>query len=89
MGDRHEVKLQQVTFKVVQQVREMQNKKCSEKVCDKHEWQTGEQAKDKDDTEDGTDGETQGTKTSTKNENKRMTQTVKLNHVHPFFYIQS
>lgn len=63
----------------------MQNKKCSEKVHDKHEWQTEEQAKDKDETEDGTDGETQGTKTTTKNENKRMTQTVKLNHVHPFF----
>lgn len=36
----------------------MQNKKCSDKVRAKHEWQTREQAKDKDETEDGTDGET-------------------------------
>lgn len=58
MGNRCEVKLQQVTFKVIQQVNEMQNNKCSEQVRAKHEQQTGEQAKDKDETEDGTDGET-------------------------------
>lgn len=58
MGNRHEVKLQQVTFNVIQQVNEMQNNKCSEKVRAKIEQQTGEQAIDKDETEDRTDGET-------------------------------